>query len=164
MNLSKYPSAAFKFAMGFPLKGWALTAVRQRQDQGDAPLSSMCRVTAALAGVNVVSLFSPLQPRDSMCRRGVCSCQQQHLRCGSRLQLQGGRYSTNPSSPDSTVLHAALLCRDREHSPAQDCRLALGHVFITSHTSCGESLLPSLRALYSFFNDIAKEQLSSSFC
>lgn len=49
----------------------------------------------ALAEAHVVSLSSLLQPWDKVCRRGVCSCQQQHLRRGSRIQLQGGRYGSN---------------------------------------------------------------------
>lgn len=41
--------------------------------------------------LSTFSAFCYYQSRHSMCWRGVCGSQQQHLRCGSRLQLQGGR-------------------------------------------------------------------------
>lgn len=85
-------------------------------------LSSAC----ALAGVHLVSLPSFSQPRDKVCRRGVCCCQQQHLRRGSCVQFQSGRYGSNPRSKWSTVLQAELLLQRQGVLPRTGLQIGTG--------------------------------------
>lgn len=90
----------------------------------------------ALAGVHLVSLPSFSQPRDKVCWGGVCCCQQQHLRRGGCLQLQSGRYGSNPWCKVAPC--ASGRAQTEGWCPVQSCRLVLDHVFITFHSSWRE--------------------------
>lgn len=120
-------SSTEQFAMG-----WFSSAA---QGAGWGKTSSQWSSSAQhvhLAGVHLVSLPSFSQPRDQVCRRGVCCCQQQHLRRGSRLQLQSGRYGGNPRCKCAS---GRTPTAKTECCPGQGCRFIAGHVFITLQKS-----------------------------
>lgn len=123
-----------------------------------------------LAGVHVVSLSSLLQPWDTVCRRGVCCCQQQHLRRGSCVQLQGGRYGSS-SRCKWSLCHCASGRTPAETGSIAQGRTAGWHwaVCLLLFTVAGERnfsmALPfQLRALYGLFDNIAKEELCCFLC
>lgn len=129
-------------------------------------LHSAHAVDHRISWAHMVSMFSPLQPRDKMCGRGVCCCQQQHLRCGSCVQLQGGRYSRNPrckcSSGKTAPAGTGSIAQDR--TAGWHWTMCLLLFAEAGERNFSMALSSQLRALYCFFKDIAEEQLIFSLC
>lgn len=124
----------------------------------------------ALGEVHMVSLSSLLQPWDEVCRRGVCSCQQQHLRRGSRVQLQGGRYGSHSRCIRSLQHCASGRTSAETGSVAQDrttgwhwamCLLLFA---VAEEKKFAVALTFQLRTLYRLLNNIAKDQICSFLC
>lgn len=128
-------------------------------------LHSAHAVDHRISWSHMVSMFSPLQPRDKMCGRGVCCCQQQHLRCGSCVQLQGGRYSRNPrckcSSGKTAPAGTGSIAQDR--TAGWHWTMCLLLFAEAGERNFSMALSSQLRALYCFLKALQRNSSSSPY-